>query len=55
MKATEISQYKMLYHNGGFIIFGGASKAEVLSTIARFDEKKLSWSKLGDLRMVSVF
>ena len=36
----------MVYHDGGFFIFGGHYR----TVIARFDEKVKTWENLGDLK-----
>ena len=45
-----MSYYAMVFHRGGYIIFGGyfGGKGRT-STIARFDESTREWSKLGSL------
>ena len=41
----KISLFSMIFHNGGYIMFGGTGT----STIARLDEISREWSKLGEL------
>ena len=48
MKESSIMYFDMIYHNGGFLTFGGSSGHDE-STIARFDQSTKNWSKLGDL------
>ena len=44
----------MVYHDGGFFIFGGMADEQV-SAITRFDEQDKSWRKVGKLRIRVVF
>ena len=40
----------MVFHKGGYIIFGGyIGREKATSTIARFDESTRTWSKLGEV------
>ena len=48
MKESRMRYFDIIYHNSGFIIFGGKSNI-ALSTIARFDQSSKKWSKLGNL------
>ena len=50
----RISNFPMIFHNGGYIMFGGytsstVGKGKATSTIARLDEISREWSKLGEL------
>ena len=49
-KDSHISQYAMLYHDGGFLLFGGVTEGLVdndfttTDTVARLDAKLKLWS-----------
>ena len=42
----------MIYHNGGFITFGGITRPDniVYPTITRFDEASRKWSTIGHMK-----
>ena len=49
-QAKKISHFQMIFHNEGYIMFGGQYQGDQTSTtIARLDEMTREWSKLGQL------
>ena len=49
-QANKISDFQMIFHNGGYIIFGGQYQGgQTSTTIARLYEMTREWSKLGQL------
>ena len=45
---TRVCEYAILYHNGAFYLFGGSTHSIAhFNTIARFDTKTYTWSKVG--------
>ena len=47
-----LTNYAMIYHNGGFITFGGITRPDniVHPTITRFDEASRKWSTIGHMK-----
>ena len=58
-KDSHISQYAMLYHDGGFLLFGGVTEGLVdndfttTDTVARLDAKLKFWSLVSGVSKYS--